>query len=68
MNKKEALLEIRRMSIEDKIAKLSATEEAYVRGFIEGATLDNQRLRQLSEGSQGKRIKILPDTQKPNTD
>jgi hypothetical protein len=35
-NKKDAMLKMRQMSIEEKIALLSETDEAYIRGFIEG--------------------------------
>ena len=40
MDKKEAArLKMKQMTIEEKIALLSETEEAYIRGFIEGAIL-----------------------------
>jgi hypothetical protein len=35
-NKEEAMLKMRQMSIEEKIAMLSEKDEAYIRGFIEG--------------------------------
>jgi hypothetical protein len=35
-NKEEAVLKMRQMSIEEKIAMLSEKDEAYIRGFIEG--------------------------------
>ena len=38
MGKKEGnMLKMKQMTIEEKIALLSETEEAYIRGFIEGA-------------------------------
>ena len=40
MDKKEALVKLEGLSLEEKIAMLSETEEAYVRGFIDGAILD----------------------------
>ena len=43
MDKKEALEKLEGLSIEEKIAMLSETEEAYVRGFIEGAILDSRQ-------------------------
>jgi hypothetical protein len=39
MDKKEAIMKMRQMSIEAKVAMLSETEEAYIRGFMEGAIL-----------------------------
>jgi len=36
MDKKQAL-KMKQMTIEEKIAMLSETQEAYIRGFIEGA-------------------------------
>jgi len=36
MNKEKAMLKIQKMSIEEKVAMLSETDEAYIRGFIEG--------------------------------
>jgi hypothetical protein len=40
MNKKEGtMLKMKQMTIEEKIALLSETEEAYIRGFIEGSIL-----------------------------
>ena len=43
MDKKGALAKLEGLSLEEKIAMLSETEEAYVRGFIEGAILDSQK-------------------------
>jgi len=37
--KQDAMLKMKQMTIEEKIALLSETEEAYIRGFIEGAIL-----------------------------
>jgi hypothetical protein len=37
MDKGEMIKKMRKMSIEQKLALLSETEEAYIRGFIEGA-------------------------------
>ena len=48
MDKKEALEKLEGLSIEEKIALLSETEEAYVRGFIEGAILDKKEPGQTS--------------------
>ena len=49
MDKKEALEKLEGLSIEEKIALLSETEEAYVRGFIEGAILDGPNQQQNSQ-------------------
>ena len=46
MDKKEALKKLEGLNIEEKIALLSETEEAYVRGFIEGAILVNKEQEQ----------------------
>ena len=43
MTKKEALQVIQQMRIEEKIAKLPASKEAYVQGFIDGVILGNQK-------------------------
>jgi hypothetical protein len=39
MDNKGAILKTAKLTIEEKIALLSKTEEAYIRGFIEGAIL-----------------------------
>ena len=43
---KEVLMEIRRMSIEEKIARLSDVDKAYVQGYVERAVLEHQKQRQ----------------------
>ena len=40
MNESEALTEISRMSMDEKIAALSPTEKAYISGYIDRAVLD----------------------------
>ena len=59
MGKKEVLKKIQLMSIEEKIAMLSGAEEAYVRGFIEGALLGGQ--------SRGQAKGLTAAPQKPGT-
>ncbi|MDR0447859.1 MAG: hypothetical protein LBH07_04240 [Treponema sp.] len=58
MTNKEVLLELQQMSIEEKIARLSPTEEAYVRGLIDGAILDNQELQNLRAGILAGKVKL----------
>ena len=43
---KEALVEIGRMSIEEKIARLSEVDKAYVQGYVERAVLEYQKQQQ----------------------
>jgi len=43
MNEVEALKEIQRMSIDEKIAALSPTDKAYVKGYIERAVLESRK-------------------------
>jgi len=52
MKKSEALLEIQRMSIEEKMAALSPTDKAYINGYIERAVL---AIASPSEAGRGKR-------------
>ena len=58
MDKKGAFKKLEGLSIEEKIAMLSETEEAYVRGFIEGAILDEQNQRQNKEGTSPGKIRL----------
>ena len=62
-NKKEAMLKMRRMSIEEKIAMLSETDEAYIRGFIEGTIY---WIHQTSQQKNNEKIKAgaRPKSQK----
>ena len=46
MELKEALVEIGRMSIEEKIMRLSDVDKAYVQGYVERAVLEHLKLRQ----------------------
>jgi len=39
MDKKEVMQKMKDMTIEEKISLLSETEEAYIKGFIEGVIL-----------------------------
>ena len=57
MDKKGAFKKLEGLSIEEKIAMLSETEEAYVRGFIEGAILDEQNQRQNRTGTSPEKIR-----------
>ena len=43
MNEVEALTKIQDMSIDEKIAALSPTDKAYIKGYIERAVMENQR-------------------------
>ena len=43
MYKAEALTEIQRMSLDEKIAALSPTDKAYIKGYIERAILENRK-------------------------
>jgi hypothetical protein len=43
MDRKEVVLTTKQMCLEQKILLLSETEEAYIKGFIEGAILGHQQ-------------------------
>ena len=43
MNEVEALTKIQAMSLDEKIAALSPTDKAYIKGYIERAVMENQR-------------------------
>jgi len=43
MNEAEALTKIRRMSIDEKIAALSPTDKAYIKGYVERAVLQSRK-------------------------
>jgi hypothetical protein len=45
MKEGETLMEIQRMSIEEKIAALSPTDKAYIRGYVERAVFDCRKLK-----------------------
>jgi len=48
MNEVEALIEIQRMSIGEKIAALSQTEKAYVRDYVERTIFYNRKRKHKS--------------------
>jgi len=52
MKKAEALREIQRMSIEEKMAALSPTDKAYIKGYIERAVLETRKPRQRDPGKK----------------
>jgi len=54
MNEEEALLEIQRMDLEEKIAALSPTDKAYIKGYIERALLETRKVKRLRKGKEGK--------------
>ena len=54
MDRKETILKMRKMSIEEKIAMLSDKDEAYVRGFIEGTLFWSCQMAQQNGGGIGK--------------
>jgi hypothetical protein len=43
MKEVEALKEIQRMSIDEKLAALSQTDKAYIRGYVERAIYDSRK-------------------------
>jgi len=43
MKKEDALMEIQRMSIDEKIAALSPTDKAYIKGYIERAVMESRK-------------------------
>ena len=43
MTEVETLAKIQAMSIDEKIAALSPTDKAYIKGYIERAVMENQR-------------------------
>jgi len=53
MDKKETILKMRKMSIEEKIAMLSDKDEAYVRGFIEGTIFWSYQMAQQNGKGNG---------------
>jgi hypothetical protein len=64
MDKKQAL-KMKQMTIEEKIALLSETEEAYIRGFIEGAIQwSYQSAKQNGDGKTGVKPKSAEAAQK----
>jgi len=54
MDKKGTILNMRKMSIEEKIAMLSDKDEAYVRGFIEGTLYWSYQMAQKNGKGAGK--------------
>jgi len=52
MNEVEALIEIQRMSIGEKIVALSQTEKAYVREYVERAIFENRKRKQKSRSKK----------------
>ena len=54
---KEVLLEIGRMSIEEKLARLSDVDKAYVQGYVERAVLELQK-------EQNRQAETLPEAEK----
>ena len=69
MDKKETMLKMQKMSIQEKIAMLSDKDEAYIRGFIEGTIYwIHQTAQQKGNGSGNAKdaaiIKAKPKTQK----
>jgi hypothetical protein len=45
MKEVEALMEIQNMSIGEKIAALSQTDKAYIRGYVERAIIESRRIK-----------------------
>ena len=43
MDEAEALAKVQDMGIDEKIAALSPTDKAYIKGYIERAVMENQR-------------------------
>jgi len=43
MTEVETLAKVQAMSIDEKIAALSPTDKAYIKGYIERAVMENQR-------------------------
>jgi len=43
MNEVEALAKIQHMSMEEKLAALSPTDKAYIRGYVEKAVLESRK-------------------------
>jgi hypothetical protein len=45
MKEVEALMEIQNMSIGEKIAALSQTDKAYIRGYVERAIIESRKIK-----------------------
>jgi hypothetical protein len=58
LEKNGVLVEIQRMSIEEKVTKLSEVDKAYVRGYIERAVLEYLKQKQRHQ------CEPLPDKRK----
>jgi len=52
MKKVEALTEIQNMSIDEKIAALSQTDKAYIRGYVERAVFEGWKGKQKNRGKK----------------
>jgi len=50
MKDTEALMEIQNMSIGEKIAALSQTDKAYLRGYLERAVLESRKIKRKNRG------------------
>ena len=59
MNEVEALTKIQRMSIDEKIAALSPTDKAYVKGYVERAVLESRKHK-----PKGRRKKVVSREQR----
>jgi len=54
MNEVEVLAKIQDMSIDEKIAALSPTDKAYIKGYVERAVMENKRHK-----SRGRKKKVM---------
>jgi hypothetical protein len=54
MKEAEALMEIQKMSIGEKIAALSQTDKAYIRGYVERAIIENRKIKRKIRGKKMK--------------
>jgi len=50
MKEEEAVMEIQNMSIGEKIAALSQTDKAYIRGYVERAIIENRKIKRKNHG------------------
>jgi hypothetical protein len=48
MKKEEAITELQNMSIGEKIAALSQTDKAFIRGYVERAIIESRKIRRKS--------------------
>jgi len=52
MKEVEALMEIQNMSIGEKIAGLSQTDKAYIRGYVERAIIESRKIKRKSQNKK----------------